>query len=139
MHFSTQYIQKSDNAFVTKTSITTKKSVSCNKKFQKWALLEKQKGIIIKRYIGKVFDGFKKTNEINEYTGLPVTRATYRNAEVCDFQIMTYELYDYREPIIHIISVSFFIPFLINLLIIGYVWRFAFMLIVWSIKTISQD
>ena len=140
MHFSTQNIQKSDNAFVTNTSITTEKSVSCNKKFQEpWSELEKQKEIIIRRYIGKVFDGFKETGEINDF-GLPVMSSTYRNDEVCDFEIVTYTLYDYREPIIQIKSDnSYFIPFLINLLIIGYVWRLAFMLIVWSINIILKE
>jgi len=133
-------MQKPDNVFVVNTEIRTKKEVSCYSYFSKpLSELKKQKETIIRRYIAKVYAGIEETDEINEYTGLPEYRAAYKNGEVCDFEITTYELYDYREPIIQIKSDSYFIPFLLNLLIIGYVWRFSFMLIVWSFNIISKE
>lgn len=169
MHFSTQFFQASNDKFVVQIQedliwiLCQSGEIDCTKNNNS-NVIEKNK---LKKvtysydgysnrdfkylYDGLYYEEFEIVDRANEL-GLSLEEYLIKNPTIT--QILNRILvnkksefyYNYQTPLINSKNSSFIdekssylILFLKNLLIIGYVWRFVFMLILWSVNNLLKE
>ena len=154
MHFSAMNKQNSDDRFITRiTSSTNQFNCATGKKncpdndplcnlFTENINCNVEIDTIISR-------DYIEITKIHNYKG---KRGYWEGSDV-KATITTEYIYDYQAPLIDIdwyskVELSnnkffetpaYFIPFLLNLLILGYIWRFIFFGLFWSIKILIKE